>query len=112
MSAYPPNLNTIVPNNISPKYVSETRSIYVDFKFLLDPYDSISAVTSITASVISGSDPSPASLLSGQPSIIGTQVTQMVTKGVAGTRYLVTVIVTTSLGSTLTGQVDFWAVPG
>lgn len=63
--------------------------------------ETLSAVTSVTASVLAGTDPSPASLLSGAPGISGASVTQIIQGGVAGCDYQLKAQVSTSGGRVL-----------
>ncbi|MFZ5917054.1 MAG: hypothetical protein ACOYZ7_08990 [Chloroflexota bacterium] len=63
--------------------------------------ETISAVTSVTASVLAGADPSPASMLSGAPAIGGATVTQTIQGGVAGVDYKLKAQISTSGGRVL-----------
>ena len=71
-----------------------------NFISLLAPTETLSTAT-VTATVYSGLDPSPSSLVSGSASIVGQQVQQKVTGGVLGVIYELLCTVTTSLGQTL-----------
>ena len=113
MSAYANSAPiTLSPIPLSPKYVSGAFPYGIDFRLQLansaTPGDALSTVTSITASVLSGSDPSPQLILNGSPQISGTQVLQQIVGGVAGTQYLVEIVVRTVQGNTLVGQFSFW----
>jgi len=109
---YAQSLNSITPIQVSPKYVSESVPLMIDFKNLLATGDSIKTISSTTASVLQGIDPAPQDILSGNSLISGTQVGQMITGGVAWVKYMVEVVVTTTLGSTLAGQASFVVVQG
>jgi hypothetical protein len=84
-----------------PKLVGETRTYYFDFTSLLGSLETISTVT-CAASVYSGTDASPSSIISGAASGTGTQIAQQnITGGVVGTIYEVKCTVSTSLFQTL-----------
>jgi len=83
-----------------PKASTETRSLFVDFLSLLQQGETISTQV-CTASVFSGVDASPSSIISGAASVNGTKVYQKVTGGVNGAIYLLKYTITTSLGNTL-----------
>lgn len=83
-----------------PKQASATKSYIFDFISDLSVGETISGAT-VTATVWSGTDPSPSSIISGAASISGTQVSQKLTAGVAGNIYAVTCTATTSLSQTL-----------
>ncbi len=70
---------------LSPKDPAET--IFVVFKFA-NLVSSIVGTPSVSASYASGpNDPSPSSIVSGSPSVTGTDVTQRIIGGQAGTTY-------------------------
>jgi hypothetical protein len=86
---------------IPPKTAGETRSITFDFISKLAFGETISTKV-VTASVYSGVDASPSSIISGAATSSGTKVYQIVTAGVAGVIYELTATITTSAGQTLT----------
>ena len=83
-----------------PKLVSSTHRVVFEFVGELLPSETIST-QAVTASVYSGTDASPSSLISGAASASGSQVTQLLTGGVEGVVYKLTCTVTTSEGQTL-----------
>jgi hypothetical protein len=97
--------------NLQPKRLGETCYPSQPFDFIssLQPGETISTQV-VTASVYSGLDPSPASIISGAASVESTtQVWQLITGGVVGVIYKLLCTVTTSLGQTLQ-QAAFLAV--
>lgn len=82
------------------KRASETVIETFDFASLLAVGETLSAAA-VTATVYSGTDSSPSSLISGSASISGTKVTQKITAGTAGVVYQLSCAVTTSTGQTL-----------
>ena len=107
--AYPPT-DTIPPIVLPPKYVSETPIVSPDFSPLLAPTDSVSSVNSVTVTVLSGTDPSPSSLLKGTAQISGNVVNQQIQGGVAGTQYLIAISILSALGITRTVKMSIWVV--
>lgn len=83
-----------------PKPAASTHSVVFEFLSELGAGETIST-QSVAASVWSGTDASPSSLISGSASASGTQVTQLVTGGVEGVVYNLTCTITTSAGQTL-----------
>lgn len=79
---------------------AETRNQVFDFASRLAIGETISTA-SVAATVHSGTDASPSSLISGSASISGTKVTQKIAAGTEGVTYLLTCTVTTSAGQTL-----------
>lgn len=73
------------------KSVSEVVPLVVQFADRLQFGETVIGVTT-AASVLSGTDPSPSSILSGAPTFSGTEVTQAVTGGVAGCIYSIVFI--------------------
>ena len=71
-----------------------------NFISLLAPTETLSTAT-VTATVYSGLDPSPSSIIPIAATIVGQQVQQKVTGGVLGVIYELLCTVTTSLGQTL-----------
>ena len=51
---------------------------------------------SVTATVYSGTDASPSSIISGAATISGTKVTQTITAGTIGVTYILTCVIVTS----------------
>ncbi len=84
-----------------PKLVGETRTLTFDFISLLSASETISTEVT-TATVYSGVDGGPSSVISGSASASGTVVSQGITGGVAGTIYNLLCTITTSGGQTLT----------
>lgn len=82
------------------KSSAETIKQVFDFVSRLAVSETISTAA-VTATVHSGTDASPSSLISGSASISGTKVTQTLTAGIEGVTYLLTCTVTTSAGQTL-----------
>lgn len=83
------------------KQVGDSSKAVFDFISRLGVAETISTA-SVVATVYSGVDPTPSAVISGVASISGTQVTQLLTAGVAGTIYQLVCSITTSLGQTLT----------
>lgn len=82
------------------KPLGETRNEVFDFISRLAVSETLSTA-SVAATVYSGTDASPSSVVSGSASISGTKVTQKLTGGVLGVTYLIVCTVTTSAGQTL-----------
>ena len=82
------------------KHASEIVSEVFDFTSRLAAGETISAAT-VTAFVYSGSDPTPAALISGPAAISGGKVTQRVTGGFMGNVYDLVCTATTSVGQVL-----------
>ena len=82
------------------KYSGEILNVKFDFLSSLAPTETISTKI-VTASVYSGVDPGPASLIAGAASSSGTVVTQKVLGGVMGVTYELLCSITTSTGQTL-----------
>lgn len=80
--------------------VGETRDEPFSFLSDLAAGETLSAPSS-SVSVYSGTDSSPASLLSGSPSVSGSDVVQRFVGVTAGVIYLVVVQATSSSGETL-----------
>lgn len=81
------------------KRVGETITIGFDLEELLVTGETINTAV-FTATVHSGSDPSPSSLISGGASIVGSEVSQKITGGVDGVVYEIRATVGTSLSHT------------
>lgn len=83
------------------KLAGETKN-YNQFDFSGDLAASETISTKVvTATVYSGVDPSPSSLVSGSASSTGAVVSQILTGGVLGVIYEILCTVTTSAGQTL-----------
>ena len=83
-----------------PKLSGETRTLTFDFISSLAAGETLST-QSVTASVYSGVDATPAAIISGSASASGTKVTQKITAGTVGVIYKLLCTVTTSAGQTL-----------
>jgi hypothetical protein len=86
---------------IPAKKPGETWLFPFDFISRLAVGETITGATG-TCSVYSGVDATPANVVSGGNTISGTVVTQSLAGGVAGCVYDIKVVITTSLGQTLT----------
>lgn len=82
------------------KRVSETKKLTFDFLSELGVSETISNA-SVSASVYSGTDATPSSIVSGSASISGSVVTQAITAGTAGVQYILACSATTSAGQIL-----------
>lgn len=82
------------------KRVGETRAYSFDYTSALATTETIST-KSVAATVYSGTDASPSSIISGAASSTGASVAQKVTGGIAGVIYQLVCTVTTSTGQTL-----------
>lgn len=81
------------------KTVGESALTPFDFLSRLASGETISTA-SVTATVYSGTDASPSSIINGSATISGSKAIQMVVGGVLGVTYLLKCTVTTSLGQT------------
>lgn len=75
------------------KGVSEVLPYSMTFSDLLQAGETINGASS-TATVYSGTDPTPQNIVSGPASYTSTNVTQNITGGIAGVIYTVMVLVT------------------
>jgi hypothetical protein len=91
-----------------PKLVGETKTLTFDFASNLAVSETIST-QSVTATVYSGTDASPSSVISGSATASGTIVSQKVTAGTSGVMYYLACTITTSTSQTLL-QSGFLAV--
>lgn len=82
------------------KLAGETKVYTFDFSSALANGETLSA-PAVTASVYSGTDAAPSSLISGVASASGAVVSQKITGGTLGVLYELLCTVTTSLGQTL-----------
>lgn len=85
---------------LPPKLLGETVNEIFDFTSLLAVGETLSTA-STTASVYSGTDASPSSIINGSASISGAKVTQSITGGTLGVLYELLCTVTTSASQTL-----------
>ena len=83
-----------------PKQAGATKNYPFDFISDLAVGETISGAT-VTATLWTGTDPTPSGIISGAASISGSVVTQKLTAGLAGNIYAVTCTATTSAGQTL-----------
>ena len=93
---------------LDPKLAGSTRTYTFDFTSDLAVGETISTET-VTATVYSGTDASPSSLISGSASASGAVVSQKIAGGVVGVIYELLCTITTSAGQTLT-KAGFLAV--
>lgn len=82
------------------KYLSEAVFARFDFTSQLAVGETISSA-SVTASVWSGTDPSPSAIVSGAASISGAVVRQLIIQGVLGVVYELLCTAITSLGQSI-----------
>jgi hypothetical protein len=82
------------------KLSGETITTTFDFTSRLAASETISTAT-VTASVYSGTDSSPSSIVSGSATISGQKVTQKITAGTLGVVYKLICTITTSTSQTL-----------
>lgn len=85
---------------LPPKRQGETVNYEFDFLSQLGPTETISTKVT-TASVFSGVDASPSSVINGAASNSGSVVTQSLTAGTVGVIYTIVCTVTTSLSQTI-----------
>lgn len=107
--------NTLQPIQQDPQYVSESLVRGMDFTDqLILTRDTLTGIPSVTASVMSGTDPNPADILVGNPSLSqnNMHVLQRVSNGVPGTAYILTFKCGTTQGNTLVEQAYFYVVAG
>lgn len=94
--------------DFGPKKLGE--QLLLTFEFISDlAAGETLATPSVVCTVWSGTDASPSSMISGAPSISGSQVKQLVINGVVGVVYYLTCTVNTSLGQILV-QTGYLAV--
>lgn len=94
----------------APLPAGETRTVKYDFASDLASGETIST-QSVAATVYSGSDASPAGLISGSATASGSVVSQNVVADTAGTIYNTTCTITTSGSRTLVKQAFLACVP-
>lgn len=86
--------------NFSSKRAAEVQIFSVDFSPVLATGETLLAAV-WAVSVLSGTDATPQSMVTGAASIAGSVVSQKLQGGVAGVNYAPVCTVTTSLGQTL-----------
>jgi hypothetical protein len=86
---------TIFPTKLN----SASIILSFDMISMLEVGETISGAT-VDAAVASGIDASPSAVISGSATITGQIVTQLVTGGVIGVTYILSCVITTSLGAT------------
>ena len=87
---------------LSDKKTTTTEWFTFDFTNMLASGESLSSITSVVNTKISGgSDATPSAMLSGSASISGKTVLQLVTGGLNGRTYKMVVTVSTSASNTL-----------
>lgn len=82
------------------KRQGETKTYTFDFTSSMASSETISTQV-VTATVYSGTDASPSSIISGSATASGKIVSQKLTAGVEGVLYLIVCTITTNLGQTL-----------
>lgn len=88
-------MSTVENRELDPKYPAEIIPYTFDFaKLTTAPISPVVAVARHSGNA----DANPAALLSGSPQVIGSQVRQKITGGVAGTNYTITCQVDTAAG--------------
>jgi hypothetical protein len=87
----------------APKDPSEVDDRGLDFAALLESGETLMGTPTVTVSVLSGTDATPANIKSGAASISGSIVWQRLTGGVAGVVYKIRIQVATSTSRTLVG---------
>ena len=92
------------------KFADEKLSTTVSFLSQLAVGETIASAI-CSATVYSGTDASPSTILSGSASISGTKVIQKVTGGVLGVTYLLLCTATTSAGQSLQLSAYLCVVP-
>ena len=85
------------------KRQTETVLVAFDFTSFLNLGETVSTQVT-TSSVWSGTDSSPAAMISGASSNASGVISQLITGGLAGVLYLLSCTITTSLGQTLVGS--------
>lgn len=86
--------------DLPPKLVGETETYEFDFSSRLASGETISTQV-VTAAVYSGTDATPANIISGLASASGAIVSQKITAGTVGVIYELTCTITTSANQTL-----------
>jgi hypothetical protein len=94
---------------VGPKFTSEVKDIIFDFSDDIGPTDSIASAT-LVASVLSGVDATPTTILTGSPVCSGFGVTQRVSAGVRGVKYKLHVTATAVGGTVHVQEVEMGVV--
>ncbi len=95
---------------LTPKLQGETKTYTFDFSSSLGTTETISTQV-CTASVYSGTDATPSTIISGSATASGNVVSQNLTDGVVGVVYVILCTITTSLGQTLKLSGFFTIIP-
>lgn len=82
------------------KYLGETKTYVFDFTSQLAAGETVSTGV-VTATVYSGTDSSPSSIVSGSATVATPRVSQAITAGTLGVTYFVICTATTSASQTL-----------
>ena len=85
---------------LSSKENGETVSVSADFGAIIGSGETITSAT-LVVSVLRGTDPDVASMVSGSVQIDGDTISRLITDGVTDADYLVTAIATTDAGQVL-----------
>lgn len=88
-------------NLLDEKDVAERITVSFGFSAALDAGETLTGAPAVTASVYLGQDSAPASVLTGAASIVGANVLQAVTGGIAVTDYELKAVCATSAGRIL-----------
>ena len=83
------------------KRTGETLNLSVDFVNLLGSSETLSSATTWVATVKSGTDASPSSIISGSAAVSGSLTTQKITAGTDGVVYYLEAAAVTSDAQTL-----------
>lgn len=89
-------------NSFSYKRTGETITLSFDFRKLLGSGETINSAL-WTCELVEGTDPSPSSMVSGNASISGTKVSQLITGGVDGNMYRMICTINTSTSQIVQG---------
>jgi len=85
--------------SFSYKITTENEQFTFDFSTVMSTGETISSATS-AVEVVSGTDPSPSSILVGTPVASGQQVAQRIYNGLDGVIYRIEITIITSLANT------------
>lgn len=92
------------------KTTASSRKVSFEFGQDLATGETISSA-SVTATVHSGTDASPSSVVSGSATISGSKVTQLITAGTLGVTYVLSCSAATSASQTLVQQGYLTIIP-
>ena len=87
------------------KLTTDSELFGFDFSQVIGATETLSTATS-SVIVMSGTDPTPSSILVGSPAITQAKVNQRISGGISDVTYRIVVTVTTSLGNTFTAVGD------